>query len=337
MNSSRLPFGRAILVATTLGFAASTLAGCAGNTAPGAALPATSAQAQSRAPFAHSSLVDRDTTYSFTTLDDQSDPTFNQLLGINDKMVISGYFGSGLTGHPNKGYVLNPPYNQNDYTNENFPNSAQTQVTCINDKAYTGGFWVDGNGNNFGFVEWNGVFTSYKDPKTGTGTVNQILGLNDKGLAVGFYTDGNGLNHAYQVQQGTTKYVPIVPPGSTSAVAAAVNKLGDVAGFMSNSGGTMVSFLYKNNAFTEFSYPNAVSTMATGINAKDEIVGVYVDSANAMHGFTLTNPLKKAKYASIDDPLGVGTTTVNGVNDSGVLVGFYVDSVGNTDGMLAVP
>src|SRR5579871_4509728 len=62
--------------------------------------------------------------YAFTTLDDQADPTFNQLLGINDHGVIAGYFGSGLSGHPNKGYTLVPPYGQGNYINENFPGSA---------------------------------------------------------------------------------------------------------------------------------------------------------------------------------------------------------------------
>ena len=33
--------------------------------------------------------------YTFTTLDDQADPTFNQILGINSHNVIAGYFGSG--------------------------------------------------------------------------------------------------------------------------------------------------------------------------------------------------------------------------------------------------
>jgi hypothetical protein len=38
-------------------------------------------------------------SYSFTTLDDQADPTFNQLLGINSKNVIAGYYGTGATGN----------------------------------------------------------------------------------------------------------------------------------------------------------------------------------------------------------------------------------------------
>jgi hypothetical protein len=49
----------------------------------------------------------------------------------------------------------------------------------------------------------------------------------------------------------------------------------------------------------------------------------------------LSNLLKHAQWQSIDDPNGVGTTTVNGLNDSANLVGFYVDSAGNTDGFLA--
>ena len=40
--------------------------------------------------------------YTFQTLNDNRDPTFNQLLGINDSGLISGYFGSGMAGHPNK-------------------------------------------------------------------------------------------------------------------------------------------------------------------------------------------------------------------------------------------
>ena len=34
-------------------------------------------------------------SYTFKTLDDHADPTFNQLLGINDHGKIAGYFGSG--------------------------------------------------------------------------------------------------------------------------------------------------------------------------------------------------------------------------------------------------
>ena len=33
----------------------------------------------------------------------------------------------GAAGHPNKGYLLSPPYGQSSYVSENFPGSVQTQ------------------------------------------------------------------------------------------------------------------------------------------------------------------------------------------------------------------
>ena len=70
---------------------------------------------------------------------------------------------------------------------------------------------------------------------------------------------------------------------------------------------------------------------------KAEIVGAYVDTYGATHGFTLKSPLTNAHWTSLDDPNGIGTTFVNGVNDMGDLVGFYTDAAGNTDGFLATP
>ena len=274
--------------------------------------------------------------YTFTTLDDQADPTFNQLLGINDHGKIAGYFGSGADAqHPNKGYTLSKPYGQGNYHNENFPGSVQTQVTAINNNGNTAGFWVDGNGNNFGFIEWNGVFTSYKDPHTGAGTVNQLLGLNDNGIAVGFYTDANGVNHAYKLNQKTGKFTELHPTGATSAMATGINDNGDITGILMASNGNVAGFLLKGSTYNEFDFPGSTNTTPFGINKYDQIVGAYVDGNGIMHGFLLSSPLHNARWQSIDDPNGVGTTTVNGINDNAQLVGFYVDAAGNTDGFLA--
>jgi hypothetical protein len=86
------------------------------------------------------------TSYSFQTLNNNRDATFNQLLGINDFGVIAGYFGSGAAGHPNQGYLLAPNHTQ--YINENFPGSVQTQVTGLNNRGVTVGFWSGMNNAN---------------------------------------------------------------------------------------------------------------------------------------------------------------------------------------------
>ena len=278
--------------------------------------------------------------YTFTTLDNQADPTFNQLLGINTHNVIAGYFGSGMPGHPNKGYLLDPPYAQGNYINENFPGSAQTQVTGIDNKGNTCGFWVTAGGTNHGFVEWNGVFESFNDPKTPhmKGSVNQLLGINDAGVAVGFYNDAAGNAHPYEVNQATGVFTSIHIPGTVSATATAINDNGDVAGFGKDTAGNTFSWLLHNGQLTDYQFPGGSNTQAFGINDHDEIVGSYNDGAGVMHGFTLKAPLgPTSHWASIDDPNGVGSTTINGLNNAGDLVGFYTDAAGNTDGMLATP
>jgi CHRD domain len=278
-------------------------------------------------------------SYSFTALDNQADPTFNQLLGINSHNVIAGYFGAGTAGHPNKGYLLDPPYAQSNYVSENFPGSAQTQVTGLNNKGDTAGFWVSANGTNHGFVEWNGVFASYNDPKTPDmkGSVNQLLGINNSGVAVGFYNDAKGNSHAYQVNQATSVYNAIKVPGSVSTAATAINNNGDIVGTAKDSSGNNSSWLLHDGHLTTYQFPGGSDTQALGVNNKDQIVGSYVNGTGMMLGFVLSGPLgPTSHWQSIADPNGE-STVVNGINDAGDLAGFYADNSGNVDGMLATP
>ncbi|MGD0683667.1 MAG: hypothetical protein ABSA03_00990 [Streptosporangiaceae bacterium] len=280
------------------------------------------------------------TAYKFQTLDNSNDLTFNQLLGINDHGVIAGYFGSGASGHPNKGYLLKPPYGQANYVNENFPGSFQTQVTGLNDLGDTAGFWVNKAGTNSGFLEWNGVFASYTDPNTPAmkGAVNQLLGVNNKGIAVGFYLDAKSNSHAYELDQATGVFTAIKVPGGVSTTATGINNAGDIVGFSTDKSKVTSSFLLAGSQLITYQFPGGSDTEAFGINASDEIVGSYLDGSGVMHGFTLSHPMGPVSHwQSIDDPNGIGSTVVNGINDAGDLVGFYTDSAGNTDGMLATP
>jgi hypothetical protein len=289
--------------------------------------------------------------YRFRTLDNADDVTFNQLLGINNSGVIAGYFGSGAQGHPNKGYKLFP-YGQAHYANENFPGSAQTQVTGLNDNGDTVGFWSSMNtasmvNDNFGFYELKGHrFHSVEFPTGDNASppVNQLLGINDHDIAVGFYTNGQGNNRGYTFNINTKQFTRVLVPGypsgtaGPSLTAAAINNHGDIAGFYTDSNGVTDAFLAdKHGPFRTLAVPGASATQAFGVNDRDEVVGAYTDgtgSSATMHGFTWT---PGGGFASVDEPQGQGTTTINGVNDAGDLVGFYVDATGNTDGFLAAP
>jgi hypothetical protein len=284
-------------------------------------------------------------SYSYTTLDSSNDLTFNQLLGINNSGVIAGYFGSGMADHPNKGYeLLAPNYGQADYRVENFPGSNQTQVTGLNDGSAEVGFQSPtntGTDANYGWYTLNNgrSFTQVDVPLPGkfspaSPTVTQLLGVNDDDLAVGFENDSNGNAHGfvYNLRNNQATFTTI--SGASSVTDSAINNSGQVAGFFTPSSGPVESFLVTHGSLETFAYPGAASTEALGVNDYDEVVGVYTTGSGSSaqnFGFTWT---KQGGFTTVDDPDGMGMTTVNGVNDHGDLVGFYVDSAGNTDGML---
>jgi hypothetical protein len=289
--------------------------------------------------------------YQFVELASHNDVTFNQLLGINNSGRIAGYFGIGMPGHPNKGYTINAPYAQGDIKSENFPHSAQTQVTGLNDDGVQVGFFstqnnASGVNNNFGWY-FNGSFHKVVFP-TGNNakpTVDQLLGVNDHDIAVGFYNNSAGLSrgYTYNIKTGAFKLVtePGAPTGgkAPNLSANAINNAGDVAGDYTTSGGTVDAFIkLAGGAFHTIAVPGATSTVALGLNDNDTVVGSYTDGSGATattHGFIWR--IGGSLTLNVDDPNGIGTTTLNGINNEGDIVGFYVDSKGNTDGILAFP
>ena len=221
--------------------------------------------------------------WSFSTLNNSNDPTFNQLLGINNRSQIAGYFGSGAEGHPNKGYVLSLGH-ASSFTNENFPTGIQTQVIGINDTGVSVGFWSTQNtksmaNNNFGFYDWHGQFHSVNFPTRNMAKppVNQLLGVNDSGIAVGFYMGAKGMAHsyAYSIRGGWFHRIRI--PGAISTTASGINNRGDIAGFYTGRGGVTRGFLLgAHGHLTRLTVPGASSTMAFGVNDHREVVGTYM-------------------------------------------------------------
>jgi hypothetical protein len=280
--------------------------------------------------------------YDFQTLNNGADPTFNQLLAINDFGTIAGYFGSGAAGHPNQGYTLVPPYGQADYTNENFPTSVQTQVTGINNFGLTSGFWVDGAGDNLGFVERNNSFTTALDPNApplggATPTVEQFLGVNDWGRVAGFYNDAAGNAHGFLYSIGSGSFTAVNVADATSVTATDVNDRGQVSGFFTDAAGATQGFVQSpDGSTTTLAGPSgATDVMALGLNNIGQVVGSFVAADGNTDGFLYD--MNAQSYTTVVDPNANGMTTVNGINDLGQLVGFYLDATGNTDGMLANP
>jgi hypothetical protein len=276
--------------------------------------------------------------YSFGTLNNPGDVTFNELLGINNRGHIAGYFGSGAAGHPNTGYILRPPYGHGEYQRIMFPGSAQTRLTGLNNSGVQVGFW-SARGRAAAVAGWyldNGRFQSVAYPATDNARPprSELLGVNDHDVAVGFYTDAAGLDHGYTYDIATKRFGAVAVPGASSVVAAAINNAGSVAGFFTAPGGRTEGFvLAAGGRLSVLRFPNATATRATGINDAGEVVGDYQAGAGT-RGFTWTSG---QGFAVVDGPGGAVSTAITGVNDAGDLVGYYTDRGGHTDGLLATP
>jgi len=253
--------------------------------------------------------------YRFQSITSPHDPTFAQLLGINDQRTIAGYDGSGQTVagtlHPNKGFTLTLP---KGFTPENYPGSAQTQVIGINNRGDTDGFYVDAAGATHGFLARGGTFTTVDLPGT---TFNQLLGLNNRGQEVGYFQDAAQQNHAY-VRDAHGNF--LVPPILNSQ-ATGINDQGVVIGFTqpvttAQSNG----FILRDNVVTLLNYPGSTFTQALGENNAGQIVGTYNDAQGNAHGFVYRN----GAFRAVDVP-GASATTINGINNQGRIVGFFVD------------
>lgn len=281
-------------------------------------------------------------TYTFRKLDNASDPTFNQLLGINSHRRIVGYFGAGSHGHPNKGYLLSPPYGQASYRAENFPRSAQTEVAGINDNGVTVGLFSRTNKvvpllNSFvGFYLQNGRYHKVVFP-TGNNAnppFDELLGINNSGVAVGDFTDSLGNMHGYRLNINTHKFTRINIKNSASVTATGINAGGTVVGFVTNAAGKVVGFLRRaNGQVVTFAKAGADMTQSYGVNKGGLVVGAYTIGNNTF-GFTWS---QGRGFRTVNDPHGKGSTVLTGINNAGDIVGYYTDSHGNTNGLLAIP
>jgi probable HAF family extracellular repeat protein len=267
--------------------------------------------------------------FVFTKVADPADVTFTQLLGINDHQLIAGYH----TNTPgNKGFTLKLP---DKFTDENFPNSAQTQVVGVNNDNDTVGFYIDQAGTTHGFLKESG-----KDAVTvdlpGT-TFNQLLGINNHDEAAGYFQDNASpapLQHAYiHEPNGDFRVLGNLPLPSSQATG--INDKGTIVGFLQQSTADTNStgFILKGGKLTELKIDGSTFTQALGVNNDDDVVGTFNDANGVAHGFLYHD----GHSEQIDVP-GASSTVINGINKDDQIVGFFVDAnTGNTVGAVGEP
>jgi len=322
---------RGALAALTLILPA-TLAGCSRSPAPSPLLPGAAGAGGAK-------VHDAQLSFDYTTLDDQDDPDFNELTGINNLGKLVGFDGRGGHSDPNHGYYVTEPYAQYNFHNENYPSAVETQVRALNNTKAMAGFYLSKTGGIFGFIESHDIWTSYRDVKLrqGKSNITELLGLSDAGLAVGFYQDDKGIQHGFELNSETGKFHSVGPSNAVNDVASGINGKGDICGWATLADGKTVAWMLKGGTYTEYSYPGSANTQATAVNWQDQIVGSFVDSSGNTHGFFLSYPLTKKVWEQVDDPYAVGTSAVTSIENHKIMVGYYDDSNGNRHGFMATP
>ena len=278
--------------------------------------------------------------YTVQTVQFPTDPTFTQLLGINDQSTIVGYHGATV----NKGFTLTLP---NTLADTNFPNSAQTQVTGIAGATAGGGnkvgFYVDTAGTTHGFINFSpsglNLFGTVDQPGT---AFNQVLGISNNAAHIAGYssTDAAGatLQRAYIGSAGlfgnTFTDINGLLPTNLNSQATGINDASAAVGFYLPASGpdTSLGFLDVGGTISTIDPFGSTNTAALGTANIDEIVGFYTDADGVQHGYTDIG----GAFSSFD-PAGSVNTTINGVNDLGQLVGFFTNADGNTIGFVATP
>ena len=176
--------------------------------------------------------------------------------------------------------------------------------------------WMDDPFSNYNFTPgWSLAFSSY--PRC-------LSEITDDWLEVGDVFEFTQLgsvavntpNGTYRLQEGA--FIDYFTRNRTSR---SVNGQYSFFGVANGPSADCVGHLEIQPTLIEF--PNAVVTVADGINDHGQIVGVYVDQSDNVHGFFYD----RGQYTQFDYP-GAVETDLNGINNSGQISGYYLDTSG---------
>jgi len=264
--------------------------------------------------------------YVVQTVQYPADPTFTQLLGINNAGTIAGFHGAVTA----QGFTL---VLSNTFTTQNYPGSVTSTVTAINGAGSTAGIYVDTASVTHGYTDIGGTFSTVDQPGT---VFNQALGINDGNTTVGYSsaTDPTGVTGqiAYSQSGGVFTIINSLLPANSNSQAVGINNANNVVGFYMPTSTTSIGFLDIGGTISTINPFGSTFTQALGVSNTGEIVGFYTDTFGAQHGYVEIG----GAFTSFDPSASV-STTINGVNDLGQIVGFFTDANDNVIGFVGTP
>jgi probable HAF family extracellular repeat protein len=172
--------------------------------------------------------------------------------------------------------------NTQSFTPIQYPGALYTYSVAINNSGAVAGYFQKSNLRFQGFELAGGEFT---EPVVPGSTATFVNGISAAGVLAG-YADIRNLYTDFFFAQDKLRIITV--PSGTAPFVLGTNPAGTaVVGYYQASAG-IVGFVLRNRVLQTLSYPRSITTVATGINAKGEVVGYFLDSNAVAHGFLWT-------------------------------------------------
>ena len=230
--------------------------------------------------FPHGYVKNADGT--FVQLDVPASTGGTYVSAINSNGQIAGSF---FTGSGQQGFFWDPK-NPTEYATFTVVGSNATSPAGINDSGVITGNYGDFTGMHGYLRTPDGTITTFDFG--GTSTVTQPVAINTRGEIVGNEGD-EGIGSGFI----RTPLGRLLLWGSEEHAAPETMGLSDtgvIVGFETSEGGNDLAFerdAAGNETLLAVPFSNA-GTHATSVNRSGQVVGTYVDSNGATHGWLLT-------------------------------------------------
>lgn len=216
--------------------------------------------------------------------------------GINARGDIVGdYIDSSGVDH---GYLLsNGVFSSIDATSLG---AVDTVAFGLNAVGEIVGQYFDASSMSHGFLLSKGVFQTIDFPLGSGFAQTKVAGIADDDTIVGGYFDASENVHGFQ-RSAAGVFTSITDSATSDTISRAINAEGDIAGSTANAADLTGERVVGSHGFLlsasdlidfiaiDFPATGVKGTQVRGINPRGDIIGAYVDSSGADHGFMATH------------------------------------------------
>lgn len=198
------------------------------------------------------------------------------VLKLNDRGQIVGNACDGIDCPTQFGYRRDA---DGRFRSLRYPGAVSTQALGIDDRGRIVGSYLDSSGTQHGYVWARGRFTTFD---VCGASLTQLTAINDRGELLGVYVDADGNPHGFH-RSSRGRITTLDAPGAVLTLPLDINDRGRIVGFTTDTlpipdATDVHGFVLKHrptSRFTRVDVPGAPRTLASGIDDRGRIAGIF--------------------------------------------------------------